>query len=83
VTDGRLARTDVYRMVKRRAVDVGIDTAIGRHTLRATGIANYLMNDGTLERAQQLANHESARSKKLYDRRDDRLSLDEVERISI
>ena len=37
----------------------------------------------TLEKAQQLANHESARTTKLYDRRDDKLSLDEVEKISI
>jgi hypothetical protein len=41
------------------------------------------VNGGTLEKAQQLANHESARTTKLYDRRDDKLSLDEVERITI
>jgi hypothetical protein len=41
------------------------------------------MNGGTLEKAQQLANHESTRTTKLYDRRDDRLSQDEAERISI
>jgi len=79
----RLTRNDVYRMVKRRAADAGIETAIGCHTFRATGITNYLTNGGTLEKAQQLANHESARTTKLYDRRDDKLSLDEVERISI
>ena len=38
---------------------------------------------GTLEKAQQLTNHQSARTTKLYDRRDDKLSLDEVERITI
>ncbi|MFO0849953.1 MAG: tyrosine-type recombinase/integrase [Gemmataceae bacterium] len=83
LTDTRLTRGDVYRMVRRRAADAGIATAIGCHTFRATGITNYLVNGGTLERAQQLANHESARTTKLYDRRDDKLSLDEVERISI
>jgi len=30
-----------------------------------------------------MANHESAKSTKLYDRRDDDLTLDEVERITI
>ena len=50
---------------------------------KATGITNYLMNGGTLEKAQQLANHESGRTTKLYDRRDDKLTLDEVERITI
>jgi hypothetical protein len=34
------------------------------------------------EKAQQIANHESARTTKLFDRRDDKLSLDEVERIT-
>ena len=32
---------------------------------------------------QQMANHESARTTGLYDRRDDQLTLDEVERILI
>ena len=79
----RLTRRDVYEMVRRRATDAGIETAIGCHTFRATGITNYLVNGGTLEKAQSLANHESARTTKLYDRRDDKLSLDEVEKITI
>lgn len=70
-------------MVKRRAVGAGIETAIGCHTFRATRITNYLSNGGTLKKAQALANHESARTTKLNDRRDDNLSLDWVERISI
>ena len=43
----------------------------------------YLHNGGKLEVAQQMANHESARTTGLYDRRDDLLTLDEVERILI
>ena len=45
-----------------------------------------IMNDkngGKLEIAQQMANHESARTTGLYDRRNDQVSLDEVERILI
>lgn len=83
LTAKRMARRDVYEMVRRRATDAGIETAIGCHSFRATGITNYLTNGGTLEKAQQLANHESARTTKLYDRRDDKLTLDEVERITI
>ncbi|MBN9520120.1 tyrosine-type recombinase/integrase [bacterium] len=83
LTAKRMTRRDVYEMVRRRAKDAAIETAIGCHTFRATGITNYLVNGGTLEKAQQLANHESARTTKLYDRRDDKLSLDEVERITI
>jgi len=51
--------------------------------LRATGITEYSRNGGKLEIAQRLANHESARTTGLYDRRDDQVSLDEVERILI
>ena len=83
LTPKRMTRRDVYEMVRRRAKDAAIETAIGCHTFRATGITNYLTNGGTLEKAQQLANHESARTTKLYDCRDDKLSLDEVERITI
>jgi hypothetical protein len=38
---------------------------------------------GTLEAAQHMANHESPRTTKLYDRKADETSLDEVEKISI
>jgi hypothetical protein len=42
-----------------------------------------MQNGGTLEHAQQIAAHESPRTTKLYDRTDDQISLDEVERIRI
>ena len=51
------------------------------HTFRATGITVYLLNGGLLEYAQQMAAHESARTTKLYDRRNDQVTLDQVERI--
>jgi integrase/recombinase XerD len=38
---------------------------------------------GALEHAQQLANHESPKTTKLYDRTSDQITLDEVERIAI
>jgi site-specific recombinase XerD len=74
---------DVYRMIQRRAKAAGIQTRIGNHTFRATGITAYLKNKGTLEHAQTLANHASPRTTKLYDRRSDEISLDEVEKIRI
>ena len=61
----------------------GLKTRIGNHTFHATGITAYLKNSGKLEVAQHLANHESQRTTKLYDRRQDEISLDEVERIAI
>ena len=78
-----MGQADVYRMIRRRALDAGIETKIGCHSFRATGITEYLRNGGKLEVAQQMANHESARTTGLYDRRNDQVSLDEVERILI
>ena len=83
LTDRPMDQTAVYRMIRRCASDAGIQTKIGCHTFRATGITEYLRNGGKLEVAQQMANHESARTTGLYDRRDDQVSLDEVERILI
>jgi len=78
-----LSQADAYRMIRRRAKTAGIQTKIGNHTLRATGITAYLTNGGKLEIAQQIAAHESSRTTGLYDRRDDDVNLDEVERIGI
>jgi site-specific recombinase XerD len=83
LTERPMSQADVYRMIPRRADDAGIKTKIGCHTFRATGITEYLRNGGKLEIAQQMANHESARTTGLYDRRNDQVSLDEVERILI
>src|SRR5207237_4809288 len=57
--------------------------ALGCHSFRATGITVYLTNGGLLEHAQQMAAHESARTTKLYDRRNERVTLDGVEKIMI
>ena len=78
-----MRQADVYRMIARRAFDAKVRTKIGCHSFRATGITEYLRNGGKLEIAQQMANHESARTTGLYDRRMDEVSLDEVERIVI
>ena len=78
-----LWQQDAYRMIQRRARAAGIKTRIGNHTFRATGVTAYLKNGGKLEVAQQIANHESPRTTKLYDRRSDEISLDEIERVRI
>jgi integrase len=69
------------RMVVRSVRDAGLLTRLGCHSFRATGITVYLLNGGLLEYAQQMAAHESARTTKLYDRRNDQVTLDQVERI--
>ena len=70
-------------MIKRRATAAGLPCSTCCHTLRATGITAYLENGGAIENAQAIAAHESPRTTKLYDRRGDEITLDEVERIGI
>ena len=79
----RLSRHDAYAMVRRRAIKAGVVEKIGNHSFRGTGITTYLENDGTLELAQEMANHASPRTTKLYDRRGDKITQDAVERIRI
>src|SRR5262249_51660449 len=81
LTGERLDRREALAMVKRRARNAGLGDRVCNHSFRATGITVYLQNGGTLEKAQQLAAHESPRTTKLYDRTQDEVSLDEVERI--
>jgi integrase len=76
-------RIDAWRIIQRRAADLGVRVRIGCHTFRATGITAYLEAGGTLENAQAMAAHESPRTTKLYDRTRDEITLDEVERIPI
>ncbi len=81
-TGNAMSATDALRMIKRRALVAGqLPEGICNHTFRATGITNYLQNGGTIENAQVIAAHESPRTTKLYDRRSDEISLDEIERI--
>src|SRR5689334_24714905 len=81
LTSDRITRQDARRMIVRRARQAGLLTRLGCHSFRATGITVYLLNGGLLEYAQQMAAHESARTTKLYDRRNDQVTLDQVERI--
>ncbi len=78
LTGEGLWQQDAYRMIQRRAKAAGIETKIGNHTFRATGVTAYLKNGGTLETAQHIAAHESPRTTKLYDRRQDEITLDEL-----
>lgn len=81
--ESRMARQDVFRMIKRRCKQAELGAAANCHTFRATGITAYLLNGGTLEHAQAIAAHESPRTTKLYDRTSDEITLDEIERIGI
>jgi site-specific recombinase XerD len=77
----RLPQQNAHAMVRRRAAAAGIETLIGNHTFRATGITTFLKNGGSLEGAAAMANHASTATTQLYDRRRDEFTLDDVERI--
>ena len=79
--DARCARS--RRMIRKHAVRAGITAPIGNHTFRATGITNFLENGGTLEHAQDMAAHASPRTTRLYDRRQERITQAQVERIRL
>jgi site-specific recombinase XerD len=83
LTRNPLPQANAHAMIGRRASAAGIETAIGNHTWRATGITAYLKNGGTLENAAAMANHASTRTTQLYDRRRDEIPLDEIERVMI
>jgi integrase/recombinase XerD len=83
LSESRMNRQDVFRMIKRRCHQIELGAAANCHTFRATGITAYLLNGGTLEHAQVIAAHESPRTTKLYDRTSDEITLDEIERIGI
>jgi integrase/recombinase XerD len=81
LSQDRLSRREALAMVKRRARLAGLGNRICNHSFRATGITNYLEHDGTIEKAMAIAAHESPRTTKLYDRTDDQVGLDEIEKI--
>lgn len=73
------ART--WEMVQRRARHAGIRTRICNHTFRAAGITSFLSNGGTIERAAHIAGHASINTTKLYDRRPDDVTIDEIDKV--
>ena len=59
LTDRPMSRYDAYAMVRRRASAAGVVAKIGNHSFRGAGITTFLLNDGTRELAQEMANHSS------------------------
>ena len=54
LTRAALPQANAYAMIRRRAAAAGIETKVGNHTFRATGITAYLKNGGTIEKARRL-----------------------------
>ena len=80
----RLTRAESYAMVQRRLKQAGLPTnGFGNHTFRGTGITVSL----TLARSSNMRNAlpgmPTRKTSRLYDRRPDAITLDEIERIDI
>lgn|SRR5271157_4691813 len=80
LTQKEMSRRDMLRAVKKRCRAIGLPDTICNHTFRGTGITVFLQNGGSLEAAQDMANHTDPRTTKLYDRRKDLATLNEIER---
>ena len=78
-----MSRLSALKMIKRRARTAGLPAEICAHSFRGTGITEYLRNGGDLEVAARIAGHESIRTTQLYNRLNEKISLDEIERIHI
>ena len=85
----RWSRRRAREVVERQAIragDGGVISSgcIGCRSHRATGITAYLEHpDARVEVEQYLAGHARTETTRLYDRREEQVSLDEVERIGI
>jgi integrase/recombinase XerD len=75
-----ISRRDMLRIVKERSLSAGLPDSICNHSFRGTGITVFLPNGGSLEAAQDMANHTDLRTTKFYDRRKDLATLSEIER---
>ena len=83
LTSRPLGSVNALGMIKRRAKAAGLPPQICAHSFRGTGITEYLRAGGTLETAARIAGHESTRTTQLYNRLNDEVSLDEIEKIHI
>ncbi len=83
LSDRSMSRVDAWYMVRRRAKDAELETAIGNHSFRAIGITDYLENGGDINIAKRMAGHSNIKTTELYDRRGDEVSFSEIERVGI
>ena len=83
LTANGMTAHDLRRMVKRRMKDAGLPKNLSPHSFRVTSITNLLSQGVPLEDVQKLAGHADARTTKLYDRSNRKITRNIVERISI
>jgi len=70
LTETPLPQANAYAKIRRRAAAAKIQTKIGNHTFRATGITAYLRNGGTLENAAASASPDEVKQLQLLSSRE-------------
>jgi integrase/recombinase XerD len=83
LTSNAMTAVDMCRMVKRRMKAAGLSARLSPHSFRVTTITDLLTQGVPLDDVQHLAGHTDARTTKLYDRRDKKVTRNIVERISV
>lgn len=83
LTGRALDPASAWAVVKRRARQADVSQALTNHSFRAIGLTAYMANGGTLEEAQELANHADARTTRLYVRHDRKITQSAIERIRL
>jgi hypothetical protein len=68
---------------RRRAAAAGVATKLGNHSFRTTGDHRLSQERRHVGKAAVMANPASTRATRLYDRRRDEVSFDEVERVVV
>jgi site-specific recombinase XerD len=83
LTSSGMTTADVRCMLKRRLKDAVLPTHYSPHSFRVMGVTNLLSQGVSLEQVQFLAGHSDPRTTRLYDRRQQQVTRNLVERISV
>ncbi|MEQ9410142.1 MAG: tyrosine-type recombinase/integrase [Fuerstiella sp.] len=81
LTSSAMTAADVRCMLKRRLKDAGIPAHYSPHAFRVMCVTDLLNQGVSLESVQYLAGHSDPRTTRLYDRRQQRVTRNLVERI--
>jgi site-specific recombinase XerD len=83
LTQQPIRNVDICRMVKRRLHDAGLPLHLSPHSFRVATVTDLLTQQVPLEDVQYLAGHSDPRTTRLYDRRQQQVMRNTVDRISI
>src|SRR5207302_3284351 len=83
LTGNPLTSKRICELVKRRLKDAGLPSRLSPHSFRVAAITDLLTQGVPLEDVQYLAGHAEPRRTGLYDRRQEKVTRNMVERTSI